>query len=302
MFDSIRAMVNYAKSGGIQKIAVVNAHDLDVLLSLKKAVQNEIVKPVLIGKADKIRELLDDFSFDLDAEIIDRDTDAAAAELAVQMVSAGRAKMLMKGLIPTSTLLKAVLNKEWGLRTNSILTHVSIFNFKGKVNRTVLLSDAAINIAPDLMQKKAIIENAVKVAHKLGVEKPKVAILCAVEAVNPSMQATIDAAVLSKMNDRSQITGCVIDGPLAFDNVFSVEAAKHKGISSAVAGLADILIVPNIEAGNILYKTFGFFSANFTAGIIAGARAPIVVTSRSDSSDTKFNSIVLASLIAYSNL
>lgn len=298
MFDSINEMVNHAKAGGPLKLAVACAHDTDVLLSLKKAVQNNLVIPILIGNAAKIRPMTESSAFNFQAEIIDSKSDEEACEIAIKMVSNGKAQMVMKGMVHTSIFLKAILNKEWGLKQCELLSFISMFIFSDHSKRPILMTDPAINIAPDLMQKKAIIENAVDVAHKLGIETPKVALVCAVESVSPGMQATIDAAVLSKMNDRGQIRGCVVDGPLAFDNIISANAAEHKGIKSPVAGDTDIIVVPYIEVGNVLYKTFNYFSVEFCAGVIAGASAPIVLTSRSDTFEVKFNSIVMASLLA----
>jgi phosphate butyryltransferase len=297
MITTIDQMMARAKKRGIQTIAVVCAHDEDVLQSLEKAVKEKIVKPVLIGKTKEIEKILSENSLELGAEIIECDDDAKSAEKAVRMVSEGKAQMLMKGLLATSTLLKATLNKEWGLRSSGLLSHIALFKPE-HFERFIIITDAAINITPDLMQKKLMIENAVKATHKLDIELPKVALLAAVESVNPSMQATIDAAVLSKMNERGQIKGCIIDGPLAMDNAVSVIAAKHKGITSPVAGMADILVAPNIDVGNAIYKTLAFLSTCQYAGVVVGARAPIVLTSRADTPESKFNSIVFASALA----
>ena len=296
MITTIEQMVENAKKGGTKKVAVVCAHDQDVLLSLKKAVQEKIINPVLIGKTKEIERILEEKSLDLKAKIIECDDEAKAAEIAVKMVSANKAQMLMKGLLKTSTLLKAILNKEWGLYHKGLLSHVAVFkpeHFK----RFVIITDAAINIDPDLWQKKLIIENAVEVAHQLGIEKPKVALLAALETINPSMQSTLDAAVLSKMNQRGQIKGCIVDGPLALDNAVSPTAAKHKGIKSPVAGVADILVTPNIDVGNAIYKTLAFLSECKYAGVVVGTNSPIILTSRADSTDSKFGSIVLACIL-----
>lgn len=298
MIKSIDELIQKAKKSKGLKIAVACAHDKEVLLSLSKAVKEKIVKPILIGKKDEIKNLIKQLNLEhFEADIIDSNSDNESAEIAVKNVSEGKAQMLMKGLISTSTFLKAVLNKEWGLRQGKLLSHVTVFEIED-YNRLFLLSDVAMNIAPDLMQKKMIIENAVEIAHKLGIKTPKVAPLCAVEVVNPDMPATIDAAILSKMSERRQIKGCIIDGPLALDNAVSIEAAKHKKIESPVAGNADILLAPDIEAGNVLYKALGFFTNAKMSAIITGAKAPIVLTSRADSDETKFNSIVLATALS----
>ncbi|HBM14806.1 MAG TPA: phosphate butyryltransferase [Lentisphaeria bacterium] len=292
-------MVNYAKSGGPLRMTIATAEDTDVLLAVKKAVQQGLVEPILIGNEYKIKSMMESYAYNFQAEIIDAKNDAEACEKSVKMISQGEAQMVMKGLVQTSTFLKAVLNKEWGLRQGELLSFISMFIFADSLRkRPILMTDPAINIMPTVLEKKAIIENAVSVAQKLGVKTPNVALVCAVETVSPNMQATIDAAVLSKMNDRGQIKGCVVDGPLAFDNIISMNAAEHKGIKSPVAGNTDIIVVPYIEVGNVLYKTFNFFHVEFCAGVIAGARAPIVVTSRSDSHEVKYNSIVMASLLS----
>lgn len=189
--------------------------------------------------------------------------------------------------------MKAVLNKEYGLRTGNVLSHVAVFEVPG-FNRPILMTDAAMNIAPDLQQKAQIVQNAVAIAKKLGIETPKVAPLAAVEVVNPVMQATVDAAALTMMNSRGQITGCIIDGPLALDNAVSVLAAEHKGLQSEVAGNADILLVPAIEVGNVLYKSLVYFAQAKVGAVIAGARVPIVLTSRADKAQSKLYSLALA--------
>lgn len=208
-------------------------------------------------------------------------------------MSSGQADILMKGMIPTSDLLKAVLHKEAGLRTGKILSHVAAFEVPG-YDRLIFVTDSGMNINPDLQQKAQIIENAALIAKGIGVEMPKVAVLAAVETINPSMQATLDASALTVMNKRGQISYCVVEGPLALDNAISPEAAEHKGITGEVAGKADILLVPAIETGNALYKSLIYFSGAKVGAVIAGARAPIVLTSRADSAESKLFSIALA--------
>jgi phosphate butyryltransferase len=205
--------------------------------------------------------------------------------------------MLMKGMVSTSLFLRGVLNKEWGLRKRPLLSHVALYETPSP-ERLVLFTDVAMNIAPDLSQKVQILENAVDLAHRLGVERPRVAAIAAVETVSSDMPATIDAAILAKMADRGQIKGCVVDGPLALDNALSIEAARHKGITSPVAGAADILLLPDIEAGNVLYKLMGLLGRCPLAAILVGASAPVVLTSRADSDGTKFNSIALAAAVS----
>ena len=200
----------------------------------------------------------------------------------------------MKGNVGTATLLKGVLNKEWGLRKNELLSHIALFEVPAYHHKLIALSDVAMNIAPDLNAKVNIIRNSIEFLNKLGINEPKIAVLGAVELVNDMMPATMDAALLSKMADRGQIPNCLIDGPLAFDNAISAASAKHKGIRSNVAGEADMLLLPDIEAGNVLYKSFVFFANAKVASLILGASAPIVLTSRSDSEESKLDSIILA--------
>ena len=296
MITTFEQMMECVKQRERQAVAVVCAHDLDVLLSLEKATQKNIVKPILIGKAKEIKEIIRENSLVLKAEIIDCNNDAESAKIAVKMIVENKAQMLMKGLVQTSTLFKAVLNKEWGIHPKGLLSHIALLK-PTKSRRFLILTDGAINIAPGLEHKKKIIENAVDAAKKLGIAFPKVALLAAVESVNSSMQETLDAAILSKMNERGQIKGCLVDGPLALDNAVSLDAAKHKGIKSSVAGKADILIAPTIEVGNVIYKALGFLSKCEYAGVVVGACAPIILTSRADSADSKFRSIVLASTL-----
>jgi phosphate butyryltransferase len=203
----------------------------------------------------------------------------------------------MKGKIGTSIMLKAVLNKEFGLRTGKLLSHFALFEVE-TYHKLIGVSDVAMNIAPNLEEKIGILNNAVAVFNKLGIAEPKVAVLGAVEQVNISMSATTDAALLSKMNQRGQIRHCIVDGPLAFDNAISAESARHKEIKSEVAGETDLLIMPDIEVGNVLYKSLVFFALAKVASMIVGAAAPVVLTSRSDSEQAKFDSILLAAATA----
>ena len=205
--------------------------------------------------------------------------------------------MVMKGLVDTSIILKAVLNKEFGLRTGNILSHVAVFDVDG-YDRLFFVTDAAMNLAPDLQGKKQIIENSCIVANALDIDEPKVAVICAKEKVNPKMQDTVDAKDLEEMCKNGEIKDCIVGGPFALDNAVSEEAARHKGMDHPIAGKADILLAPDIEAGNILYKSLVFFSNTKNAGVIVGAKAPIILTSRADSEETKLNSIALGVLTA----
>ncbi len=295
---SLRDVLARAKQGAPRSIAVACPHDDDVLLSLERAVAAGLVRPLLVGRRALIESLIEKTGLHgFRPEIVDCADDAAAVELAVRKVRSGEAQMLMKGLVSTGTFLKGVLNKEFGLRQRAMLSHVAVYEAQDP-ERLVFLTDVAMNIAPDLAQKAQILENAVWLAHALGVERPNVAAIAAVETVNPEMPATVDAAALAKMADRGQIKGCVVDGPLALDNALSVEAARRKGISSPVAGVADVLLLPDIEAGNVLYKMIGLAKIGPLAAVLVGATAPVVLTSRADSDDTKFNSIALAAAVS----
>ncbi len=281
-------------------LAVAAAADEEVLSAVNQAVRQGYVTAILIGDEQRMRQLCQAHDYALTGlTFIDEPDAIMACEKAVRLVSSHQADLLMKGLVDTSVLLKAVLNKEWGLRTDHLLSHVTVFTVPA-YEKLFLMSDGAMNIAPDVTAKQQIIENCIPVTTALGIINPKVAVICAVEKVNPKMQATLDAAQLSELQKSGQILGCEVDGPFAFDGSISVEAAHHKGMTNPNAGKADILLMPNIEAGNILYKTITYFAKGSVACVISGAAAPIVLTSRSDSDEAKFNSILLAILMAQS--
>ncbi|MEQ5975065.1 phosphate butyryltransferase [Bacillus cereus] len=276
-------------------VAVAVAEDHEVIEAVAKAIKLQLAQFRLYGNQEKIMGMLQEHGLQTSehVEVIAAMSSAEAAELSVKAVRNGEADVLMKGNIPTANILKAVLNKEWGLRKGSVLSHVAAFEVPN-YNRLIFVTDAAMNIAPDVTQKAAIIQNTVEVAQAIGIDLPKVAPIAAVEVVNPAMQATIDAAMLTQMNRRGQIKDCIVDGPLALDNAVSQIAAEHKGIVSDVAGKADILLVPTIEAGNVLYKSLVYFADAKVGAMIAGAKAPIVLTSRADSAETKVYSLALA--------
>ncbi len=276
-------------------VAVAVAEDHEVIEAVAKAIKLQLAQFRLYGNQEKIMGMLQEHGLQTSehVEVIAAMSNAEAAELSVKAVRNGEADVLMKGNIPTANILKAVLNKEWGLRKGSVLSHVAAFEVPN-YDRLIFVTDAAMNIAPDVTQKAAIIQNTVEVARAIGIDLPKVAPIAAVEVVNPAMQATIDAAMLTQMNRRGQIKDCIVDGPLALDNAVSQIAAEHKGIVSDVAGKADILLVPTIEAGNVLYKSLVYFADAKVGAMIAGAKAPIVLTSRADSAETKVYSLALA--------
>jgi phosphate butyryltransferase len=280
-----------------KKIAVVAAHDEHVLDAVTAATKQGIVDAVLIGDREKIREIADMHQFDISAcEIIDEKENIDAAACAVRMIHEGTAHVLMKGLVDTPTFLRPILQREGGLRTGDILSSVAIFELKG-YHKIFALTDGGLNIAPDLKTKVSILRNGVFFMNRLGIEMPKVAVLGALEFVNESMTATIDGALLSKMAQRGQLKHCIVDGPLSFDNAISAESARFKGIESEVAGDADILLAPNIETANVLYKSFVYLAKASPAAIIVGASVPVILTSRADSEVVKLNSISLAASV-----
>ncbi|MFN8210405.1 MAG: bifunctional enoyl-CoA hydratase/phosphate acetyltransferase [Bacteroidales bacterium] len=278
----------------VKKLVLAAAQDQHSLSAVLRAANDKIIEPILIGDKESIQNRAASSGFDITGLRIIHEPDTnMAVEMSVKMVSSKQANVLMKGKIGTSTLLKCVLNKEWGLRTGHLLSHFALFEVD-TYHKLIAVTDVAMNIAPNLQDKIAIVNNSIDCLHKLGIPMPKVAVLGAVEMVNESMSATLDAALLSKMNQRDQIRGCIIDGPLAFDNAVSLESAQHKGIRSEVAGDTDLLLMPDIEVGNVLYKSLVFFAKAKVASVILGAQAPIVLTSRSDSEQAKYDSILLA--------
>lgn len=287
-------LLDHAKKGPVQTIAVAHAEDHEILKAVKHAVDHKLARFILFGNRTRLQLALENHSICGEwVDVIHSETPEASAEQAVKTVRHQNAEVLMKGNLPTSTLLKAVLNKDSGLRTQHLLSHVAVFEVKG-YERLLFVTDAAMNMKPDLIELEQIVANAVKVARALGVDLPKVAALAAVETVNPKMEATIHASALTQMNRRGQIKHCLIDGPLAIDNAVSALSAEHKHVTGEVPGNADILVVPSIEAGNILYKSLIYFAGAKVSAIIAGASAPIVLTSRSDSFESKLYSIAMA--------
>lgn len=298
MIRSLSELVKTAQSRPKMKLAVAAAQDSDVLMAVEEARKIGLIEGVLTGDEEAIKEVSIDCGIDIsNYEIVNAKSPVEAARKAVGIVSSGKADFLMKGILGTADMLKAVLDKEIGLRTNNLLSHVMVYEVP-TYHKLIFLTDGGMVTYPDLQQKIQIIQNAVRAAKALGVSPVNVAPLCAVELVNPDMQATVDAALLAKMNQRGQIKDCIIDGPLALDNAISAEAAKHKGITSPVAGEADVLLVPNIESGNLLGKSLTYFAGAKSAGVIMGARCPIVLVSRADTSESKLYSIALGSIIA----
>ena len=290
MLKSFEELVDKVREKGLKKIVLAGAEDFEALKAITRAHREGLCDAILVGKEDEVRKNLK--SLKADFEIVKTRSENETAEVSVRLVSSGKADLLMKGLIKTSTLLKAVLNKEWGLRTERLLSHVVLMEIPG-FDRLLFLTDGGMVIRPSLEEKVQIIMNAVDLAKRLGYEKPKVALITAVETVNEKMPETVEAAIIAKMAERGQIKGCIIDGPLGFDNAVSTFAARVKGIKSDVAGIADILVVPDIHSGNFLGKSVVYFAKGRIAGVVVGARKPVVIVSRADTEESKFYSVIL---------
>ena len=297
MVKTLDELLELAKVKVKKTLSVAVAQDNVVLKAVVEAVKLQIVDAILVGDEEKIREIAAKENLSLEnIRIVNEKNIVGAATKAVELVTNGEAHFIMKGMLGTSDLLKAVLNKEAGLRGKGLLSHVMVYDIPS-YHKLLFLTDGGMVTYPELKDKIEIINNAVEVAHALQIDVPKVAPICAVEVVNPSMQATLDAAALSLMNKRGQIKGCLIDGPLGLDNAISKKAAEHKGIISEVAGDSDILLVPNIEAGNFLGKSLTYFAKAESAGIIVGAKCPVVLVSRADSAKSKLYSIALGAVV-----
>ena len=296
--------INLAKEkagDAIQTVAVAAPSDVATLESLRNAMDLGFVKVILVGDESIIKESAKEGNVKIDdMELVHADDLAGCAQGAVDMVRQGKAGLIMKGLIDTSVILKAVVKKENELRTGKTLSYVGIL-FKEDYEKYFLTSDGAMLIAPDLAQKKGIVENAVEVAHALGNEMPKVAMICAKEKYYEKMPATVDAVELQKMNQAGELSGCIVSGPLQMDNAVDKHAVEVKGIDDPVAGEADILVVPAIEAGNVLLKTAKYLGGWTFGGVVVGAKVPIVVCSRSDGEAAKLVSIAVSCMMAARN-
>ncbi len=295
------ALLEKAKPLDPMPTTVVAPEDSNSLSGAMLGHANSIITPILVGDPDKIMAAAAEIGADIsDLEIVEARDHGLAAHRAVDLVVEGKAQTLMKGYLHTDDLLRAVLRRENGLRTGRRLSHVFVMDVPG-MPRPIMVTDAAVNIAPDLETKADIVQNAIHLAQSIGIETPKVGVLSAVETVNPHMPSSVDAALLSKMAERGQITGGLVDGPLAMDNAVDLKAARTKGITSEVAGSADILVAPNIEAGNMVAKQLTFISHAEAAGIVVGAGAPIILTSRSDDDASRLASCAVAALHAYAS-
>jgi phosphate butyryltransferase len=298
VFRSLDALVDAARRKGPVRIAVAAGHDPDVIEALKQAREMGLADGIFVGNSDKIRALAKSAWSDIPPDrIVHEPDDAAAARRAIALVREGEARLLMKGKIGTATLIRAVLDREAGLRGSRLLSQVIVFQVPGEY-RLRIMTDAAINIAPSLEQKADICRNAIDVAHAIGIEKPNVALLCALEFVNPDMPATVDAAGLTLMNRRGQIIGGYLEGPIALDVPLSKFAAERKGIDSPLVENTDVFIAPDIEAANILYRSILYFAKGESGGIVVGAKVPLILLSRAETAETKIRSIAIGILAA----
>lgn len=297
MIKSLEDALCKVSNGPKRTIAVAQAADDEILQVADAAKRRNIADFIFAGNKETIANMIQEGGYNLaDVEIIHADSDALCAAKAVELVRKGVADMPMKGLLSTATFMKAVLDKENGLRSDKLISQITVTD---NISGTGLnfITDCAMNISPDLNAKKEILQNAVYFARKIGYECPKAAVLTAVEVVNPAMPETLDAAALSKMNDRGQIKGCIVDGPFALDNAISVESALHKGVKGVVAGNADILLVSDIRMGNVLHKAITYYAKKRIGSVIIGTTVPLVMTSRSDSVEDKLASIALSSFL-----
>ncbi len=291
-------LLDAAKSKGPKTVAVAAAHQSEVLLAGLDAEEAGLAEVILVGDRDRIRQIASDEGFDISRmELVHQPQEHDAAWQVMKLVSDGGADIAMKGKVETSDFLRAALSKELNLRAGRLFTHVAVFEIPG-FDRLIYISDAGVIVAPNLEQKVQIVQNAIDVAHKLEIDLPRVAVLAATEVVNPKIPTTLDAANLSKMADRGQISGGLVDGPLALDNAISPESARIKGIKSEVAGYADILIAPDIEAGNVLAKAITYFAQGKMAGVVVGGRCPLILPSRSDPREHKLVSLALGVMLA----
>jgi phosphate butyryltransferase len=282
------------KNDSIKRVAVAAAHDEHTLEAVFKAAGDKLVEPVLVGNKEKIEEILKKLNLKYEpANIINTESDKEAAEKTVELIHENKADFIMKGKLQTADLLKAVVDKEKGLRTGNVISHVAILEIPA-YRKLIAVTDGGMVMYPNLDEKKQILENSVNVFLAMGYECPKVAVLCAVETVNPKMPETVDADTLKNMNRDGEIKDCMVEGPISLDLTFNKESAEIKGYSSPVTGDADILLVPNITTGNIMSKALIEMAGATMAGMVVGAKVPIVLTSRGASSEEKYLSLVLS--------
>ena len=298
MLKDMKELVLKAKEGDLKTLVVACADDKHVLKAVEKARLEDIIRPILVGNKEIILMLFE--SLDINEEyyeIIDVIDHENACDYAVKLTSENKGYVLMKGYVDTKVILKSVLKAEYEFKVSPRLSHVSIFELKN-YHKLLMMTDGAMNMYPNVDEKQEIIENATKVFHKLGVAEPKIGVIAAIEKLNEKMQPTVDAVELIKRNREKKITGCLIDGPFGLDNAISKKAAEHKGVSGDVAGDVDMILMPQIESGNILCKSMMFLADAKSASIVVGGKSPIVLTSRADSTESKFYSITLAAVVA----
>jgi phosphate butyryltransferase len=291
-------LMEKAREVGPKTVAIAAAQDREVLLAAQDAEAQDLAECILVGDRATITDIAQEGSIDIGHMMIIHEPEPKqAARKVMELVRLGHAQIAMKGKIETGDFLRVALDREVGLRVGRLLTHVGLFEIPG-FDRLIFVSDAGVVVAPSMEQKIEIVQNAIYVAQRLGVEQPRVAVLAATEMVNPKIPTTLDAANLSKMADRGQIKGGLIDGPLALDNAISLESAQIKGIKSDVAGQADILIPPDVEAANVLAKAITYFAKGHMAGVVVGGKSPLIVASRSDPHETKLVSMALGVILA----
>lgn len=301
MINSFDELIAAVKEKPRKKIAIVSPEGATVIKLVTQATEAGLAEFILVGDEARIKSMSADAGFNPHlVNIVDIPDQKQAAEEAVRLVLAGSANAIMKGNLPTATFMRAILDKQKGLNDNKLISEITLYEkiVEPQGGGFRFLTDCAINVQPTLEEKKQIIENAVDLAHKLGNPLPRVAVISAVEVINPAMPDTLEAAALSKMADRGQITGCLVDGPFAFDNAISMEAAEYKQVGGEVAGQADILLMPNLLSANPLRKCLVYYTRQRIATALMGAKAPIIITSRTDSADTMLLTIVLAAYIS----
>ena len=293
MLHNFKEVLEKARQRGCVTVSVAVAQDVEVLEAVKEAQDAGLIRPILVGNVDLIKPMLPKVGLPLDTPLVHKEDDSQAALTAVSLVKKGKADILMKGMVNSSTFLKAVLNNDVGLRTGRLLSHLAVFEIPGE-EKLAFHTDGGMNIAPTLEEKKDILINALIALKALGIDHPNVAILTANEIVNSKMPATVDAQTLVKLNEEEHFTAGIVEGPIAMDVAASKQAADHKEIMSKIAGGVDLFVVPNIEAGNLVGKTLVYYAKAKNAGIVVGATHPIVMTSRSDTAEAKLNAIALA--------
>ena len=297
IYRHLSEILEIARKRKSRKLVVAAAGELHVLQAVLDARDENIIEPILVGDSDMILDLAQKEDMNLDnIPLVHENDPEKASWLSVELIRKGEAEILMKGLVSTAPLLKNVLDKKTGLRKSDLLSHAALFEVPGHP-KLITVTDAAMNVRPGTKEKLRIIENAIEIYHRLGIREPKVAVLGPVETVNPKIRSTVEAGELKNLYRNGSIPGCILDGPLAMDNAISQEAAAQKGIKGPVAGDADILLTPDLNAGNILYKTLIFMAKGISASIVMGAQVPIVLTSRADSKQSKLMSIALAAAL-----